>query len=282
MKRPRPPFVIAGIVGAIVLVAFIKKRDPGFCLAPAPHEVEYVLPSHHPQPDPSEGCRPLEEQTNEVFAGEKRSYELTLPEHYDPKHPYPLVLWFHGNGGSAAGDQTAMPFPSTIAVYPQAVTRRVWADHFAPHWGKVEDLPLFDALVAQIEQRLCVDKARVFAAGWSSGGYFANQLACVRPAVVKAFFAFASGGPEDATCNEPVPGFIHHDRDDHTVFITEGMKSRDNWLATNRCEQRSHEDGGCTVYEGCRAPFAFCETSGNGHGVPPSVMNSARRSIAAF
>ncbi len=284
MKKPRLPFVVAGIVGGIVLVGFIRRHDPGFCVVPAPKSVDATLEAGHPPVSKSEACgKALEQRPNAVtVGGEKRTFELVLPEPYEADHPYPLVLYFHGNGGSAEQARADNPFPGTIAVYPQAVVRRVWADHFAPHWGKVEDLPLFDTLVETVEKSLCVDRARVFAVGWSAGGYFANQLACVRPKVVTAFFAFASGGPEDAVCTDPVPGFIHHDRDDHAVLLTEGQSSRDKWQKTNRCPGSSHTEGACTVYEGCAAPLLYCETSGNHHAVPPSVLESTRRSIARF
>lgn len=284
MRKPRLPFVVAGVVGGIVLVGFIRRHDPGFCLVSAPHSVDIVLDAGHPPPSKSEACgKALEQRPTTVNVnGETRSFELVLPEPYDSNRAYPLVLYFHGNGGSAAQARADNPFPGTIAVYPQAVVRRVWADHFAPHWGKVEDLPLFDTLVDAIERATCVDESRVFAVGWSAGGYFANQLGCVRPKTVTAIFAFASGGPEDAVCTEPVPTFIHHDRDDHAVMLSEGQSSRDKWQKTNRCPGPSHEQGGCSVYDDCAAPLIYCETSGNHHGVPPSVLDSARRSIAAF
>ena len=79
-----------------------------------------------------------------------------------------------------------------------------------------------------------------------------------------------------------VIGFLHHDQDDHAVLPSEGRASRDAWMVTNACSGTSHTEGGCTVFEGCAAPLVYCETSGNGHGVPASVRESVRRFLESI
>ncbi|MCL2725080.1 MAG: hypothetical protein FWD69_11650 [Polyangiaceae bacterium] len=239
---------------------------------------------------PSAGCgqAPPSVQHATILAdGAQRSYEISLPAHYDSSRAYPLVLMFHGSGGNgssfhrliAQGEALA---DSMIAVYPDAVVRRVWADNFAPHWGKTEDLPLFDALVERMKSTLCVDEARVFAFGWSSGGYFANQLGCVRPSTVRAIVALSGGGPENVQCEVPMTVFIHHDRDDGSVAFSTGQGSRDQWLHTNHCSGKASESDGCTIYAGCSASVVWCETSGNGHDVPRSARDAAWTFLSAL
>jgi len=44
-----------------------------------------------------------------------------------------------------------------------------------------EDLAFFNAMLADLARDYCVDRAHVFVTGFSSGGNFSQQLACLRP-----------------------------------------------------------------------------------------------------
>ena len=37
-----------------------------------------------------------------TFKGERRRYKFHIPQKYNPKFPYPLVVFLHGNGGSSS------------------------------------------------------------------------------------------------------------------------------------------------------------------------------------
>lgn len=286
--KARRPFVLALGVAIAVLVLFALRKNPGGCAMPAPETIAFDGLDAGPRatPRPSAGCgKPAETQAVMTVDGQQRLLVPVLPAHYDPNRPYPLVLVFHGNGNNAPTMQAELALETAygdgaIAIYPQAVMRRVWGDHVAPHWGRTEDLPFFDALVAFAKRSMCVDEGRIFVVGWSSGGYFANQLACVRPDVVRAFVALAGGGPEQATCAKAVPGLIHHDRDDPAVMVTEGRASRDHWKARNGCEG-SHDEGGCAIHDGCAAPLVYCETSTRRHS-PLPARDAAWRFLASF
>ena len=245
-----------------------------------------------PPPLPSLGCGHTpdggtRDRSDFVMVdGQRRKYLVVLPRGYVPTRPYPLLFAFHGSGGNGEGYRSWLDLESyygdaVIAVYPDAVVRRIWAEEVATHWGRVEDLPFFDAMLDAIGREHCVDRARVLATGWSSGGYFANQLACARPDAVRAIASLSGGGPEQIDCPRPHAAFIFHDRDDHAVMISEGRASRDHWRTTNACG-RSRTEGTCEVYTGCAAPLVGCETSGNGHGVPPSVRAAMWSFLSAF
>ena len=45
---------------------------------------------------------------------------------------------------------------------------------------------MFDALVTWAEGNLCVDQARIFAIGFSSGSWMTNILGCERANVIRA------------------------------------------------------------------------------------------------
>lgn len=248
-------------------------------------------------PRPSQGCGrtgPASATSHDVIESpepdgqkRKRSYELVLPAHYDPRHAYPLVVAFHGSGGNGSGFRRYarledLSNDGVITVYPDAVVRRVWGENFATHWGKSEDLPLVDGLVARMKSSLCIDESRIFAFGWSSGGYFANQLGCVRPDVFRAIVSLSGGGPENVTCTHPMAAFFQHDRDDGSVAFSTGKESREIWRKTNHCSGTLSERDGCTIYDGCAAPVVWCETSGNGHGPSRSGTTAAWTFLGAF
>lgn len=174
---------------------------------------------------------------------------------------------------------------SAVIVYPDAVVRRIWADQFATHWGKFEDLPFFDALVSTMRSAYCIDDSRVFAVGWSSGGYFANQLGCARSPVLRAVASLSGGGPEEIACDRAMPVFLYHDRDDSKVTYATGRASLRAWTRTNGCADRIRRWGetGCVTFSSCgdsstQAQVVWCETEHQGHAVPRTVT----RDLAAF
>lgn len=240
-------------------------------------------------PQPSEGCktpRPAPRVTLDV-AGTPRTVNVVLPPGYDPARPYPLVLAFHGSGWKGTDFMGQLHLyegheGEVIALYPDAVVRHIWGDEHATHWGRVDDLPFFDALVAFAKRSTCIDERRIFAVGWSSGGYFANQLACVRPSVVRASASLSGGGPEQATCTTPMPLFIHHGRNDNQVMVTEGRFSRDHWRKVNGCTAAPSPVDGCVRFEGCKAPLVYCETDHTGHSMPPSVRAGVYGFFSSF
>ena len=60
-------------------------------------------------------------------SGKTRTYEMYVPDDYDPEHSYPTVIGFHGRNGSGSGfaDSTNMNYEQwtgdKLAVYPDGV-----------------------------------------------------------------------------------------------------------------------------------------------------------------
>jgi polyhydroxybutyrate depolymerase len=205
--------------------------------------------------------------------GTQREAIIELPEPYDPAIAYPLVVAFHGNNSrmdNAYGQQLGSVFEfQAIVAYPQGLPGEgldaIWrleADGI--------DVDMFDALVDEIGQRVCVDRRRVHTWGYSRGGYFANLIACVRGGLVRGSSAAAAGMPlETEDCVGPVSHFFVRGMQDEVVPEIEPRLALQAWLALDGCSEQStpafHPD--CKLYDDCTsdASVVYCEAPDFGH-----------------
>lgn len=136
--------------------------------------------SAHGSPDPQTV------QLDFSFEGLSRSAVIHLPSIEDSETPMPVVLLFHGGGGTAEGMENISGFDDTadqynvIAVYPSGY-RKSWTDGRGTTPDDqlgVDDIGFISALLDKLEQQYKVDSHRVFAAGLSNGAFFSQRLGC--------------------------------------------------------------------------------------------------------
>jgi poly(3-hydroxybutyrate) depolymerase len=239
-----------------------------------------------------------------VVAGKPRAFTIRLPAGYDPARPYPLVFGLHGAGGNGPSFGAYFPLvrgmeDAAIFVFPSALFyeldgRTTW------RYPTEENVAFFDALVETITANLCVDRARIFASGFSSGGFYSNTLGCRRGDVLRAIVPVAGGdrdfsdaegndlcaghvavmvisSPLDST--DPTggpPGISHHQR---------GIRARDYFRVRNGCldETDPSGDAGCVQYRGCMpdAEVVYCE-HGQGHAWPLELQAEASRFVTRY
>jgi len=205
---------------------------------------------------------PGQSDVQEVTSGGlRRTYLLHLPNDYQPARPTPLVLSFHGHRRTSEYQQELSGFSATeaIAVYPQGLvgTDGLTAWTGAPYSSSADDVLFTADLLDQLEARLCVDRARIYAAGKSNGGGFVGLLAC-RMADRFAAFAPVSGAfyAEAGPCNptRPVPIIDFHGGADTTIPYSgdpaKGLPGIPDWLA------------GWAGRDGCGAPAVRDEFGG--------------------
>jgi poly(3-hydroxybutyrate) depolymerase len=138
------------------------------------------------------------------------------------------------------------------------------------------DGPYFDQVLAEIEQRYCVDMSQIYVAGWSSGAWLSNYLACARGNVITGIAAGAGGLQHDhgdclaGTKVMLLPGDAANT--DEQGFNIGAEPARDLFVTTNGCSTTPVDvplgDITCQVYGDCAAPVAWCPASGGGHGDP--------------
>lgn len=258
-----------------------------------------------PPPDaatPSKGCTVAPVGVGAVTtksiaaAGKDRTYHLSVPADLVAKKAVPLVFVHHGAGDTSPENMrdwfaVESHMPGAIYAYPQALprTRSDGSGGDVPRWDLTgnEDLAFFDAMLGAVSDAYCVDRSRVFVTGFSSGGNFSQQLACLRQKDVKAMAVVAGPGPFVPKCDGPVPVWMTHDVNDDTLPIADARSSRDFWAAENGCGKTwAHVSGRpeCQRNTSCptTAGLVYCETTGVGHDVPPFAVASIGAFFAAL
>ncbi len=118
--------------------------------------------------------------------GSMRSYVLHVPPAYDGLSPVPLVVDFHGVGGSGINELSSSPYPA--ALDPDGVVMAFPDGLRGPAgtaWNvgpccvaDVDDVAFARALVADVQASACIDSNRIYAVGVLTGGGMAHYVAC--------------------------------------------------------------------------------------------------------
>ena len=220
---------------------------------------------------PSTGCgkaNPPPGSSSSPLMVSGHQYYVKLPTNYDPNTPYPMLMMFNPTGNPLswaegnAGFETTGPKEAWIRAYPTMANN-------ANGWGP-SDVAFFEPFYEQLLASYCVDSARVFAAGESSGGDFASILGCeygdklraTAPAATKAVTGYALDVPTKRPCKGEVTAVVIHGKNDNVVGPANGPKTRDFYAALNHCSTDTMQVPGysdtlsnCVMYQGCDAGF---------------------------
>jgi poly(3-hydroxybutyrate) depolymerase len=228
--------------------------------------------------------------------GTLRTYIAYLPPSASPTQALPFVYVFHGASQTgqnlfdmteyatlAESEGIAVVFPDgqgsssdagTGGLFPWSISDNGAAvcgsGNLANNTNEV-DFAFVDAIKADIAQDQCLDKAHVFATGFSMGGYFSHHIACDRP-------DFRAAGPHSGgtlaslngckTGHMPIiifhglsDGLIAPGCDDPNSPAQAGFPaSATLWAQKNGCMTTyttivetgtGGNDGQCYVYDGC-------------------------------
>jgi polyhydroxybutyrate depolymerase len=231
--------------------------------------------------------------------GMARTFHVYVPAKYvaAPSTPDTLVFVFHGYTQVGTGGFTSIEYISQmdpvsdaqgfLLVYPEGYQNSWNAGRCcgAAVSSNVDDVGFFDAMLAWVESKYCVDPKRVYAAGLSNGGFFSNRLGCERANVLAAIGPVA--GPLDITpCNpsRPVPVFEVHGTSDPVVFFDGGSQSQalpveqaiSTWEGFDKCSDPmpasvyTNGSATCTEETKCSSGSAveLCVITGGGHQWP--------------
>jgi poly(3-hydroxybutyrate) depolymerase len=235
----------------------------------------------------SGGCgktRTLQNGTiNITFGGASRKYILRVPDNYDNNHAYRLVFAYAESGSSAMSVVTRNYFTlATLDTNKTTIFAAPDAANGAGSWSK-SDVELTDAILAQLEGDLCIDKTRIFATGFSFGGAMSLALACTRADVFRGV-AFFSGADLTGSCTgtltKPIAYYASQASQDSTgtPMPSSGRVKQAEFAAVNGCTPEpsattfpaAGQPHKCTIYKNCSAghPTVYCVFDG-AHGWEP-------------
>jgi polyhydroxybutyrate depolymerase len=160
--------------------------------------------------------------------GLTRDYVLRLPDGYEQRSDWPLIVAYHGRGSTGAeveGYSELSRLPAVVA-YPNGEIgtgdgyRQAWQG--APYEPPgVDDVAFTSDLLDELQATWCVDPTRTYATGKSNGAGLVGLLACRLPdrfaafaPVAGAFYPGTTEGCEDAG---PVPVLDVHGTGDATI-----------------------------------------------------------------
>lgn len=222
-----------------------------------------------------------------VVNGEKRVYLVHVPRGYDRTHAVPLVISMHGAGGWPAQQMRMTRWNDLadregfIVVYPSA------AEMAGPRIWRVSDVAYIAQLIDRLERDYNIDRARVYANGFSNGGGMTFLLSCTisgRLAAVGLAGAAQTVAWRWCRDTRPIAVIAVHGTDDRfapyrggeSPIVPPGHPFPSipmwvaKWAARNRCApqpstSRIARDVTRATYTGCAADVVLDTVEGGGH-----------------
>lgn len=148
--------------------------------------------------------------------GKKRTFIMHVPDAYKGDKPVPMVVDYHPIGGSGAGQLSGTSYKNytdaegVISLYPDGTGKpggmgNGW--NVGPCCSDDDDIAFSREMIKAVEEKVCIDKKRVYAAGFSMGGGMSNHVACnmadIYAAVAPA--AMDLNTENSASCNPDRP-----------------------------------------------------------------------------
>ena len=184
-----------------------------------------------------------------------RDYIVHIPSSYDNKVPIPLVLCFHGYGGTASGISytnfnDVSDTANFIVVYPQGTLLKRKSHWNVGGWtldSKIDDVGFISSLLDSLSERYNINQSRIYSTGMSNGGYMSFLLACQLSDRIAAI-ASVTGSMTPQTynlCNpqRPIPVLQIHGTNDQKVpykgnrkWSLSINKVLEYWINHNNCD----------------------------------------------
>lgn len=225
------------------------------------------------------------------YNGETRSALLAGPTSL-PTSALPLVVNFHGYSDSPEQQEEFSVMSEDaeqqgfVVAYPKGTgLLKGWnagACCGSAVTNDTDDVGFAEALVDEIAAVSCIDKDRVYATGYSNGGFLSHRLAC--ESSVFAGIAPVAGvmGMDSCEPSRTIPVLQIHGTSDLTVpyngNIALGFPSVDasmeGWSDRLSCSDAAptvffeQGDTTCVQWSGCDAPLGLCTVDGGGHTWP--------------
>ena len=187
-----------------------------------------------------------------------RTYYLNVPPKYTAGTPVPLLIGFHGLGGSAQlfREQSQLDIftndANIISVFPNGYGSSSGVEN---SWNAgsccglsqiqdIDDVKLVKVITNEIMSKYSIDSKNIWAVGYSNGGMLSYQLACSLPGIFTAI-GVGAGALTSHTCSPAMPIsviHIHGGQDEQVPYLGGGFfrtpdieKSFKTLNANNQC-----------------------------------------------
>lgn len=121
--------------------------------------------------------------------GVARHYDVHVPPSYDGQKRMPVVFYFHPlltdkDYLQGVGTRELADAEGFIAVYPEGINTSWNAgtccgpSNGAGGETAIDDVGFVRALVGAVNHDACIDRQRIYATGFSNGGFLSHRLAC--------------------------------------------------------------------------------------------------------
>lgn len=214
-----------------------------------------------------------------MVGGKNRSYHLHVPNSYPTDRRVPLVLRFHGLGGSGGQEMNSTGYRGIadregfILVAPSGDGGSVGAA-----WNvgtcctidrSVDDVAFAKAIVEDVKKVANIDESRIYATGFSMGGGMTHYLACHASDVFAAFapeaFDLLQENVNQCNPGRAVPVLSQRATNDSLVRYNGGedcltgtcinflgaVGTNDTWKQKNGCTNQTNQQGQCTISTQC-------------------------------
>lgn len=117
------------------------------------------------------------------FVGVDRAYLLHMPPGYDRNKRYPLMISYHGDGGTGEGQERKTGFDSIadrdgfFIVYPDSNPNYGSGKEWQLS-GTNNDVDFTNTLLQAIQSAYSIDATGIYVSGFSEGGGMAQAFAC--------------------------------------------------------------------------------------------------------
>ena len=180
-------------------------------------------------------------------------YRLYVPSNYSPDKEYPLLVTLHGAGLRGTDNKRQLAHinyawqdpeqsaDEAIIIYPQCPNDQKWVDtdwtlgsYSLDKTPESNELKAVMELLAQLQEKYSVDESRIYAMGYSMGGYGTWNLLMNHSDIFAAGVPMCGAGdPTKADILAKLPIWAIHGALDPTVPVS---GSRDMAAAIEKCD----------------------------------------------
>lgn len=226
--------------------------------------------------------------------GKARTYIMHVPSSYKGDKAVPLVVDYHPIGGSGQGQLSGTTYKAltdqegVISLYPDGTGGKSMMGagwNVGPCCSNDDDVKFSREMIKAVEEKVCIDKKRVYATGFSMGGGMSNHVACYMSDIYAAVAPAAMdlNKTNSATCNpeRPISIIMFRGTADNVCRYQGGDSGFNDglnflgaegnfkfWAEKNGCVGApTTNSNGCQEYSSCNAgtKVVLCTKQGGGH-----------------